>query len=109
MLIENYLIDNKVYQFLPKKLECNNFSLDIKFICLSDNLIKSLEKSLEKYQISINHIISANYVENFFKNNHDLFKKVREIINGCNPNEVKFYNKTQKNQGFFEKFFNFFR
>lgn len=109
MLIENYLIDNKNFQFLPKQLECNNFSLDIKFICLSNNLIKNLENSLERYQISINHIISANYVENFFQNNHDLFKKVRQITNGCNPNEVKFYNKTQKNEGFFEKFFNFFK
>ena len=71
MIIENYYIDNKEYSFLPESLKCDNFSLDIKFICLSNNLIKNLEKSLEKYHISINQIISANYVENFVNDNMD--------------------------------------
>ena len=40
MLIENYQIDGKDYSFLPENLKCNNFSLDIKFLCLSKNLIE---------------------------------------------------------------------
>ena len=67
MIIENYQIDNKNYNFLPEKLNCNNFSLDIKFTCLPLALIKSFESSLEKYQISINQIICADYVKKFFK------------------------------------------
>ena len=109
MIIENYQIDNKNYNFLPEKLNCNNFSLDIKFICLPLALIKSFESSLEKYQISINQIICADYVKKFFKDSTDFFEKVRQITEGCNPNEVKFYNKNSKNHGFFEKFFNIFR
>ena len=31
-----------------------------------------------------------------------------KIIDGYNKNEVKIVNKTQKNEGFFEKFFNLF-
>ncbi len=108
-LIENYHIDDKNYPFLPKELKCNNFSLDIKFICLQNNVIKNLEKCLQKYQISINQILSANYIKSFFKDNSDLFLKAWQITEGCNPNEVKFYNKTLQNQGFFERFFNFFR
>ena len=109
MLIEKYLIDDKSYSSLPKNLECNNFSLDIKFLCLSENLIKNLEKILETYQISINQIVSGNYVESFFKDNEDLFVKTMRITEGCNANEVRFSNKIRENQGFFEKFFNFFR
>lgn len=108
-LIENYHIDDKNYPFLPKELKCNNFSLDIKFICLQNNVIKNLEKCLQKYQISINQILSANYIKSFFKDNSDLFLKAWQITEGCNPNEVKFYNKTTQNQGLFERFFNFFR
>ena len=67
MLIENYQINNEDYSILPKKLRCNDFSLDIKFISLSEKFIKTLEQSLKKYQISLNKIISANYVESFFK------------------------------------------
>ena len=109
MIIENYQLDDKGYSSLPEKLKCDNFSLDIRFICLPKILIKNLEKSLEKYQISINQILSAKYVKNFFNNSANIFTKVREITEGCNPNEVKFYNKNNKNQGLFEKFFNFFR
>ena len=109
MLIENYQINNEDYSTLPKKLRCNDFSLDIKFISLSEKFIKTLEKSLKKYQISLNQIISANYVVSFFKDDHDLITKVRQITLGCNPNEVKFHKKNTKNMGFFEKFFNFFR
>ena len=108
MLIKNYHIGNKDYSSLPENIKCDNFSLDIKFICLSNNLIKSLEKSFKRYHISINQIISADYVENFFNDNSDIFKKTRKIIQGCNRNEVNFFSKKKKNKGFFEKFFNFF-
>ena len=32
----------------------------------------------------------------------------KKMVNGYNPNEVLLVNKTRKNEGFFEKFFNFF-
>ena len=109
MLIDNYQIDNKNYSFLPKEIKCNYFSLDIKFICLSDIFIQNLEKCLSRYQISVDQIISANYVGDYFEDNNDLFRKAWKITKGCNPNEIKFYNKNLNNKGFFEKFFNFFR
>ena len=109
MLIENYQIDSKDYSFLPKERKCNYFSLDVKFICLSKIFIKNLEKCLSRYQISIDQIISANYIKEHFKDNDDLYRKAWQITEGCNPNEIKFYNKNQNNKGFFEKFFNLFR
>ena len=109
MLIENYKIDNKNYSFLPDNLNCDNFSLDVKFICLSKNLIEDLEIVLKRYQILINQVLCASYIENFFDRDHpDLFTTASRIISGYNTNEVLLINKTSKNKGFFEKFFDFF-
>ena len=109
MLIENYKIDNKNYSFLPDNLNCDNFSLDVKFICLSKNLIEELEIVLKRYQILINQVLCASYIENFFDRDHpDLFTTASRIISGYNANEVLLINKTSKNKGFFEKFFDFF-
>ncbi len=109
MLIENYKIDNKNYSFLPDNLNCDNFSLDVKFICLSKNLIEDLEIVLKRYQILINQVLCASYIENFFDRDHsDLFTTASRIISGYNANEVLLINKTSKNKGFFEKFFDFF-
>ena len=109
MVINKYKVDNKDYSLLPYDIKCNNFSLEVNFSCISHEFIEDLEKILKKFQISINQIISANYIKNFIKNNdEDVFLMTKKIINGHNPNEVKLVNKTRENKGFFEKFFNFF-
>ena len=108
-LIEKYVIDNKFYATLPENLNCNIFSLDTEFICLSENLIENIEISLKKYHISLNQILSASYVEKF-KDNKDntIFTTASRIISGHNSNEVLMNAKINKKQGFFERFFNFF-
>ena len=108
-LIEKYVIDNKFYATLPENLNCNIFSLDTEFICLSENLIENIEISLKKYHISLNQILSASYVEKF-KDNTDntIFTTASRIISGHNSNEVLMNAKINKKQGFFERFFNFF-
>jgi hypothetical protein len=109
MIIEKFVIDNKVFFTLPKNLKCENFSIDVKFISLSENFVKDLENILKKYQISIDKILSANYVKNFFaQDEHNLFLSSKKLIDGYNENEIQFVTKTLKNKGFFEKFFNLF-
>ena len=109
MLIENYLVDNKSYSSLPLNKKCNFFSLDVNFICLSKNFIDDLEKILKKYHILISQILYADYVENFFDQNHQtIFSTASRIKSGLNENEVLLVGKTLKNKGFFEKFFDFF-
>ena len=109
MIINNYKIDNKDYSYLPNNVSCNNFSLDVKFISISNKLINDLENILKKFQISISHIVSANYINKFILNSdEDVFLMAKKITNGYNPNEVKLVDKTKENRGFFEKFFNFF-
>ena len=108
-LIEKYVIDNKFYTTLPENINCNIFSLDTEFICLSKNLIENIEKILKKYHISLNQILSASYLEKF-KDNTDntIFTTASRIISGHNSNEVLLIGKINKKQGFFERFFNFF-
>ena len=108
-LIEKYVIDNKSYTTLPENANCNIFSIDTEFICLSKNLIENIEKILKKYHISLNQILCANYVEKY-KDNTDntIFTTASRIISGHNRNEILLVGKINKKQGFFERFFNFF-
>ena len=110
MFIENYRIDNQDYSFLPKNLNCKNFSLDVRFICISNNLLKNLKEIFRKYQILVNKVLSANYLLNFQdeKNQKDIFRLAHETILGHNINEILLVDKSSENKGFFEKFFDFF-
>lgn len=109
MIIENYLIDKKDYNFFPNNIKCNSFSLDVNFICLSNDLIKNIEKILKKYQISLQQIVNFNYLSRFLKKeDQDIFLMCKRVINGHNPNEVFLVDKISKKQGFFEKFFSLF-
>ncbi len=108
-LIEKYMINNKFYTTLPENVNCDIFSLDTEFICLSKNLIENIEKILKKYHISLNQILSASYVEKLNDNtDNSIFITASRIISGQNNNEVLLSGKNNKKLGFFERFFNFF-
>ena len=109
MIISNYQIDNKIYSSLPANIKCSSYSLDLKLICISKSLIREIEIILKKYHISLNQLLSGSYIKTFFLNDErDIFLMAKKIIDGHNPNEVILKDKSEKNQGFFEKFFNFF-
>ena len=109
IIIKNYKIDNKDYSSLPNNIKCDNFSIDIKFICLPKNIHDVLQKVLKKYQISINRLVCSDYVLDFFpQNEHNIFKNTKYLIDGCNENEVIFMDRSSKSMGFFEKFFKIF-
>lgn len=109
MVIDNYLVDGENYSLFPNDLKCDSFSLDLRFICLGNDYIQNLENVLKKYQISIKHILNADYVKSIDNEDQgDLFKMSLKIIEGFNENEVFIIPKMIKNRGFFERFFNFF-
>ena len=109
ILIDRYLIDEVHFSKLPINQKCKNFSLDISFICLPNELIKRVEKTLKNFQISVSRILNASYIDKFTNDRDiDFFKMTSEIIGGYNKNEVKLVDKTSKNKGFFEKFFDLF-
>lgn len=109
MIIDNYLIDDKYFSKKPENIKCNDFSLDIRFICLPEEIIQDLKRILKKYQITLNRVINASYVNQLsIEQNQNLFEMSRNILSGFNQNEILFQDKTNKNKGFFEKFFNIF-
>ena len=109
MIINNFQIDDKSYSLLPKDIKCQNYSLDLELICLSENFLRELEIILKKYHISLNRVVSADYIKDFCStDDRDIFLMAEMIVNGHNPNEVILIDKPEKNEGFFEKFFNFF-
>ena len=109
MFIENYQIDGKDYSSLPENVKCNNFSLDIKFICLSKDIIEHYELIFKRYHILLNQILNAEYIEQFQdQQNPNIYTTASRIISGYNKNEISLVNKTLKSKGFFEKFFNLF-
>tara|TARA_B100001057_G_scaffold14089_1_gene13377 strand:- start:9721 stop:10425 length:705 start_codon:yes stop_codon:yes gene_type:complete len=109
MIIDNYLINDKNNQFLKIGEKYKSFSIDLRFICLSEKIIKDFEQILSKYQISLNQVVNAEYIKEFFKNDTiNIFNMANKIINGCNENEVKIVSKRHIKRGFFERFFDLF-
>ena len=109
LLVEKYFINDQTYDYFPLNKKADNLIVDLSFLCLSKKLIKDLEQILRNYQISINKIVSADYVENYFEDdNSDIFSNCQRIIEGTNQNEVLLIAKNQKKLGFFEKFFHLF-
>lgn len=109
MIINRFTINGDTYNELPEELDNKNLVIEINFICLEDKIISNFKKMFSKYQISINKILSYEYLKN--RNNYNdknIFKLANDNINRLNENEVFIGKKTLKNRGFFERFFNFF-
>ena len=108
-LINKFIIDGETYFIMPKNKDYDNIYLEISFICLQKEITNSLRKVLSKYQILCKRILSHEYINNFkSQNERNTFILADKVINGLNENEIFLVQKSIKNKGFFEKFFNFF-
>ena len=109
MKIDQFYIDGTYFQTLPEKKNCKNLSIEISYICLPKRISKNIEDVLGKYQISLDKILSSDYLDSFLDSKNDnLFTTAQKILNGFNENEVHITDKKLKKLSFFEKFFNFF-
>ena len=111
IIVEKYVLDNTLYNFLPLNVECRKFSIDIQFICFPKDLIRNFKKLFLKQEILINRLICSNYVKLFNLKNEEKnnCKLGKEIVEGINKREVVSIPKTIKKTGFFEKLFHFFK
>tara|TARA_Y100000768_G_scaffold358079_1_gene313611 strand:+ start:155 stop:856 length:702 start_codon:yes stop_codon:yes gene_type:complete len=109
MKIDQFYIDGIYFKTLPEKKNCNNLCIEVSYICLPKNISKTIEDVLGKYQISLDKILSSDYLNSFLDDKNDnLYAMAQKILDGFNENEVFITNKYTKKLGFFEKFFNFF-
>ena len=109
IIVNNYLVNGKNYNYFESDLNTKDFCIEINFISFSNNLAHRLEKILGKYQIKINQFLHESYIKKFFKGQKIEFPvMISKILNGFNENEVKMVPKIKGNKGFFEKFFQFF-
>ena len=72
-------------------------------------ILKTIEDVLKKYQISLDKVLSQDYLNSFLDDKNDnLYVMAQKILDGYNKNEVHITNKFSKKLGFFERFFSFF-
>jgi len=111
IIVENYVLDNIQNKFLPLNQICNQFSIDVKFICFPKNLLKNFEKLFSKQQIIINQFICLDYVKTFdqIDRGQNICERGKSIVKGINKQEVVSIPKETKKNGFFEKLFHFFK
>ena len=109
MLVNKYTADGINYSSLNDTIKCNEISLEIKLISISNSIIYEIENILKKYQIQVNNYIDKEYIKNFYKDEKiDISQKAHNLLNGLNINEVLIASKSRQKRGFFEKFFQFF-
>ena len=109
MRINYFLLDKKQYFTLNDDFECNELCLQIDFICLSNRVIDDYSKKIKKYQISVDKILSAEYLNKHYKNIGENECQIAARLKYENDeNEVHLIKKTIENTGFFERFFRFF-
>ena len=110
MKIDRFFIDNEYLEALPDKKKCENFSIDLSFVCMPDHVLKNIKKILGEYRISVEKTLSYTYLNSFLNSeSKNIYEIAQKVMNGLNENEVFLTNKSSKNAGFFEKFFDFFK
>ena len=107
--INNFMLNKKMLLTLEDNFECDELCLQIDFVCLSNKAIKEYSKKIEKYQIKIDRIFSAEYLNMYYKNKGENECEIAAKLKYENDeNEVHIIKKTPKKLGFFERFFKFF-
>jgi len=109
MAIVKLLIDEKEEDLLLVRETFNNLILEVKFECLKKQTVHSLDKLCSNYQISVEKILLADHLrQSFLNQTENIVLLANKSLNGELHNEVSWIIKKSINQGFFERFFNFF-
>ena len=94
IIIGNYKIDNKDYDYLPSNIKCKIFSIDVSFICFPKILTKSLERIFKKNQISINQFLCSSYTKSLnYKEQFPTYEKIVFIDIGYEKTSIVIYKK----------------
>ena len=109
MLISSYIVNGIRNSSYTSNGNYNHLCIETKFISISNELVDSFDRLLEKYQIKVSRYMCRVYINNFFTENTDeLSTMAYKLKNGLNDNEVILVPKNIENKGLFEKFFQLF-
>ena len=110
VIINKYVIDDKVYNFFPDYKKFSRIIIEIEFICLNKILVEKVKKLFNECKIDVKKIVSYDYAKKFLNNINDdtLCLSAYEILNGANQSEVILTENTSKKHSFFDKIFNLF-
>ena len=110
IIINKYVIDDKVYKYLPNEIRFKKIILEIEFICLDKELINKVKRLFNKCKININKIVSFDYAKRFLTTDRDdtMCISANKILNGENQSEVYFTETPPKKTSFFNKIFELF-
>ena len=110
IIINKFVIDDKVYKFFPNDIKFKKIILEIEFICLNKNIINKVSSLFNECDISVNKIVSYEYAKKFLNNDIDdtMCISAMKVLNGINQSEVYIENNISKKKGIFGKIFDFF-
>ncbi|MDA9745584.1 hypothetical protein N9U89_02725, partial [Candidatus Pelagibacter sp.] len=110
VIINKYVVDDKVYNIFPEWKKFKKIVLELELICLNKNLINKLTKLFNECKIDVKKIISHDYAKKFLNENKDdtLCLSAYKIINGANQSEVILIENTEEKHSLFDRIFNFF-
>ena len=110
MMINKIMADDKFLSSIPKEHIYDKLHIELRFICLKIEIFQNLKKILLKYQISLDNTLCGKYVRSYKNlNENNIFIKSQKILDGHNKNEIFLTNRSERNKGFFEKFFGLFK
>lgn len=96
IVIKNYKIDNRDFNFLPNDIMCNILSVDIVFICVPKKIINNLKSIFSKFDISINQIFCSSYAKSVsYKDNFKSIENISFIDIGLNKTAITHYDNNE--------------
>ncbi len=110
IIINKYVIDDKVYKYLPNEIRFKKIILEIEFICLDKQLINKVKKLFNECKININKIVSYDYAKRFLISDRDdtMCISANKVLNGENQSEVYLTDALLKKTSLFSKIFGLF-
>jgi len=110
MTIVKLLIDGKEKDLSLFTETLNDLVLEVKFECLKNQTVHFVKKLCSNYQISVEKILLANHLRHsFLQQTDNIVFSANLFLRGADNHDISWISKKPIKQGFFERFFNFFK
>jgi hypothetical protein len=109
IIVNKLIVDGEKKNLLPVKENFQNLIIEVKFQCLKEQFVNNIKKSLSNYQIAVEKIFLADRLNKNIQNQEEnIFEAADKVLSEEDSDEVLIVKKKKLNNGFFERFFNFF-